>query len=150
METQTVIDEALGKLTWNAELDWWEGKAEVAPGHPIRFSITLEEDEEGKGTADLQETLVKAHGVLAFLREHEEEARIVAADELLEIYNAEWNENAPLEEEDFIGRLILDDVNITPSGRAELYYRDEGLFAGYAVVVNIDADGNFADADIAG
>ena len=146
-EARTLQDEVLGTLTWNADLDWWEGRVDLSAGHPVRLSLTVEEED-----ADVEPAQEIAHGrrVLLFLRGHEPEARLVAADELLEIYNAEWNEGEPLDDEEFMGRLTLDDVNVSFDGSAELFYRDDGLFAGHTVLVMVDANGNFADADIAG
>lgn len=138
-------DEVLGPLTWDDQLDWWAGRAELAPGHRIGLSLTVEHEDP------LSEAeIATARRVLLHLREHEPEARIVAAEELLDIYNAEWNEGEPLDEEEFMSRLTLDDLNIAPDGSAELFYRDDDLFAGHTVLVSIGADGNFDDADIAG
>lgn len=145
--TRTIQDDLLGSLTWNGDLDWWEGRVQLAPGHPLRLSLSVEVED-----ADIVPVNEIAHArrILLFLREHEPEARLVAADELLEIYNAEWNEGDPLEEEEFMERLTLDDVNIAPDGSAELFYQDDDLFAGHTVLVTVDAQGNFSDADIAG
>ncbi len=147
MEPRTIHDDLLGALTWNGDLGWWEGRAEVSPGHPLSLSLSVEEEDP-----DVEPAQEIAHGrrVLLFLREHEPEARLVAAEELLEIYNAEWNEGEPLDEEEFMERLTLDDIGILSDGSAELLYQDGGLFAGHTVLVTVGADGNFADADIAG
>jgi hypothetical protein len=140
-------DEVLGALTWNEDLEWWEGQTQLTPGHPIQFSISQEEvDAAAQPTAEVQQ----ARRVIAFLREHEEEARVVAADEVLELYNLEWNEGDPLSEEEFMSRLTLDDISIAFDGSAELFYKDDGLFAGHTLLVTISAEGTFEDADIAG
>lgn len=145
MPEETRVDAVLGTLVWNADLEWWEGQADIA-GVPIRFSLSQPED----GGSAAAPNIEKARSVIAFLREHEPEARLVASDELLEIYNAEWNDGPALSDEEFMARLILDDLSIADDGTAEVFYRDDGLFAGHAVVVTIDENGNFADADVAG
>jgi hypothetical protein len=141
----TIEDELLGTLTWNEDLDWWEGRAVLAPGHAISLSIEVED-----ATVAPTQEIAHARRILLFLREHEPEGRLIAADELLEIYNAEWNEGEPLNDEEFMARLTLNDVNVAFDGSAELFYQDDGLFAGHAVLVTVDPNGNFADADIAG
>ncbi|MDQ2686365.1 MAG: DUF2262 domain-containing protein [Armatimonadota bacterium] len=147
MAERTIHDETLGLLTWNSRLDWWEGRFLLAPGHPIGFSIGVEEDDsDANPTAEIQRTRL----LLGRLPELEPEARQLAADELLDIYNEEWNDDAPLSAEEFMARLTLDDIGIAPDGSAELFYQDDGLFAGHAVLVSLDADGNLDDADIAG
>jgi hypothetical protein len=146
-KARTIRDEVLGPLTWNTDLDWWEGRVELSPGHPLSLSLSVEDED---ATADPVREIAHGRRILLFLREHEPEARLVAADELLEIYNAEWNEGEPLDEEEFMDRLTLDDVNVSFDGSAELFYLDDGLFAGHTVVVTVDANGNFADADVAG
>lgn len=147
MAERTIDDETLGTLTWNSELDWWEGRAELSPTHSIGLSITVEdEDAEAPSQAEIDQ----ARRLLLRLREHEPEARLVAAEELLAIYNDEWNEDEPLDEEEFMARLTLDDLSVAPDGSAELFYQDDGLFAGHTVLVSLGADGNFEDADIAG
>ena len=146
MEERTIHDDVLGTLTWNGQLDWWEGRVELAPGHAIGLSLGVEEEE----SAPSEEETAQARRLLLRLREHEPEARIVAAEELLDIYNDEWNDDEPLEEEEFMARLTLDDLSIAADGSAELFYRDDNLFAGHTVLVTVGADGNFEDADIAG
>ena len=146
-EALTVHDDILGTLTWNGDLGWWEGQIELVPGHRLSMSLSVEEEDAAVKPA---QEIARARRVLLFLREHEPEARLVASDELLEIYNAEWNDGEPLDEEEFMDRLTLDDVNVSFDGSAELFYLDNGLFAGHAVLVTVDANGNFADADVAG
>ena len=48
-----------------------------------------------------------------------------------------------------MARLTLSDVSI-PRRQRRTVYDDGGLFAGHAVLVSMDAQGNFADADVAG
>jgi hypothetical protein len=140
-----IVDEVLGMLTWNDQLDWWEGRTEMAPGHLIGISVSVE-DETAPPTVEVEQ----ARRVLLRLREREAEARLVAAEELLAIYNDEWNDDDPISEEEFMARLTLDDLAVASDGSAELFYQDDNLFAGHTVLVSIGADGNFEDADIAG
>lgn len=147
MAERTYHDDILGTLTWNSELEWWEGRVSLPLGHSVGISLSVEEED-----AEVEPVLEaeQAHRVVRWLQEDEPEARQLAADELLSIYNEEWNDDEPLSEEEFIARLTLDDVNIAPDGSAELFYKDTGLFAGHTVLVTLDAAGNLEDADIAG
>lgn len=147
MAERTIHDETLGLLTWNNRLDWWEGRFLLAPGQPVGISIGVEEDDpDTEPTAEIQ----RARLLLDGLAELEPEARQLAADELLDIYNEEWNDDDPLSAEEFMTRLTLEDIGIAADGSAELFYQDGGLFAGHAVLVSLDADGNLDNADIAG
>lgn len=148
MAARIIHDEALGALAWNGDLGWWEGQAELAPGRHVTVSISVEDEEtDAEPTAEIRH----ARRVLSRLPEQEPEARQLAADELLGIYNEEWNDDGdPLSEDEFMARLTLEDVGVLADGSAELFYKDGGLFAGHAVLVSINADGNLDDADIAG
>lgn len=148
MDQGTIRDDMLGALVWNSDLDWWEGRVDMLPGHSVSISLTVEDDEDS--ATDIDALIQHGRRIVAFIREHEPEARLVAADELLDIYNQEWNDGKPLDEEEFMDRLAIDDVNVADDGSAELFYKDDDLFAGHTVVVTIDTAGNFADADVAG
>lgn len=148
MAARTSHDETLGTLTWNGDLGWWEGQAEWAPGRRVTLSVSVEDEESD---AEPAAEIAHARRVLSALPEMEAEARQLAADELLGIYNEEWNDDGdPLNEDDFVARLTLEDVGILADGSAELFYKDGGLFSGHAVLVSINAEGNLDDADIAG
>lgn len=147
MAEDAVHDEVLGKLTWNSDFDWWEGDVDLSPNHSISISLTVDSGDE---KSDIDSLIRHGRRIVAFIREHEPEARLVAAEELLDIYNQEWNDGKPLTEQEFIDRLTLDDINIAADGNAELFYKDDDLFAGHTVLVTVDAAGNFADADVAG
>ena len=146
MPDRTIHDDVLGTLTWNDKLDWWEGRVELTPEHAIGLSISV----EGEEGVPLGEEIEQARSILIRLREREPEARIVAAEELLDIYNDQWNDDETLDEEEFMARLTLDDLSVAADGSAELFYRDDNLFAGHTVLVTVGVDGNFEDADIAG
>ena len=146
MPERALHDDVLGTLIWNDKLDWWEGQVELAPSHAIGLSIGVEEEEGDPSPEEIEQ----ARRILFRLREREPEARIVAAEELLDIYNDQWNEDEPLDEEEFMARLTLDDLSVAADGSAELFYRDDNLFAGHTVLVTVGVDGNFEDADIAG
>lgn len=145
MAETTLEDDVLGPLTWNEQLDWWEGQVELSPGHLIGLSVSVEEE-----TAPPTVEMEQARRVLLRLREHEPEARLVAAEELLPIFNDEWNDDEPMTEEEFTARLTLEDLSVAADGSAELFYNDDNLFAGHTVLVTVGSDGNFEDADIAG
>jgi len=147
MAERTIHDEMLGALTWNSQLGWWEGQAEIAPDRSVTFSVSVEDEETDE---EPRVEIENARRVLLRLPEQEPEARQLAADELLDIYNEEWNDDDPLSAEEFMTRLVLDDVGIFADGSAELFYQDGGLFTGHAVLVTLDAAGNLDDADIAG
>jgi hypothetical protein len=40
-------DPVLGRLQWDANLDWWTGSAEVAPGQPVDVQVIYAWSEPG-------------------------------------------------------------------------------------------------------
>ena len=72
----------------------------------------------------------------------------VAARELLE--NAvDWCEEE-LTREEFMARMSSPSVSVDPDGAVEFAYDDGDMFAGHVIMVYLDPDGTFSDANIAG
>ena len=79
----------------------------------------------------------------------EQAARVFAAAELLPIHNEEWNDGEPIENEDFIRRLIPSSIQVWPNGDAEIAFGDDGLFWGHEIGIRYRG-GRFTEAVVQG
>jgi hypothetical protein len=127
----------LGYLIWDDEYDCWSCEIEIFPGQIVGVSVDPEEPE------DIEESVVfeLAGRTLALIKASEANLRDRAADRLVETHNSSWNHDDPIDRQEFIARMTLEDITIYADGRAELSYSDEDLFAGHAIVININPSG---------
>ena len=142
MESPSIHEEVLGRLTWDADFACWAGEVELTSGRPVGIFVS-------QGDAGLPAALRCARDSLELIRLNEAALRRRAAEELLAWCNEEWNDGPPITEEEFLERLTPESVAFFPDGGAELCYRDGGLFEGHAVLVRVGADGAFDGADLA-
>ena len=143
------IDTPYGKFVLDRSMSWFEGEIEL---NGLDFTAFLETDEDNGETAELalKVFLKTAENFEDFDRKNKE----FAADNLLDLAH-EWQEsdegeNEPLTREQFIEAIGVSEWTVTPYGNMTLYYYDGDIFWGHAIEINIDEDGNIADADIAG
>lgn len=145
MEKPPLKDELLGTLTWDDTLDYWTGEAVMAGIGPVRISVDTEDEEITPA-----EALANTHGTYLILRNREPEVRDFAAAALLETHNQAWSQGEAIDEVAFAEQLSLEDISFHPDGSAELFYNAGELFGGHTVIVTVDEDGAFDDAQIAG
>ena len=65
----------------------------------------------------------------------------------------DWLDNDdqdPITAEIFAKRITMGELAFRNDGTIEVYYDDDDIFWGHCIIAHIDADGNPADADIAG
>jgi hypothetical protein len=130
MNEPSIHEEALGRLTWDPEQGWWSGETELFPGQLVKIGVYQD--------ADLWAALGTARATLDRIRDTEFDLRRAAAEELIDDYNEEWNDDIlPLDEEDFSKRMHLVSVTFFPDGQADLFYDDGGLFEGQRMVVAV-------------
>ncbi|MBW4618837.1 MAG: DUF2262 domain-containing protein [Cyanosarcina radialis HA8281-LM2] len=136
----------LGYFIWDDEYDWWSCEIEIFPGQIVGLSVDPEEPEE------IEESVVfeLASRTLALIRASEINLRDRAAERLLETHNTSWNRDAPIDRQEFIDRMTLEDITIYANGRANLSYDDGDLFGGHAIVINIDPNGSFENVSLFG
>ena len=75
---------------------------------------------------------------------------LAAAAEMLDYYNANWNNDTPIDAETFANQLMLENVVVEHNGTVTLWYNDGDLFGGHVVFVEINAEGVVTRAEIAG
>lgn len=145
MTDDSMHDAQLGRLSWCAEFEGWEGSVPMTSGESCgllvfaRASLVAE-----------RAITVEARAAIERLRGAESACRSFASAELLEIHNSEWSEGATLDATGFERRLELDSLEVHESGYAEVGFTDGDLFWGHDVVVRIRPDGSFQEVVLAG
>jgi hypothetical protein len=143
MSSKTFSDPLFGTLFWNEQVRWWEGVVTLAPGHRVTVSFIPDSD-------DLDPLLAYVKPLFAAIRADDFPLRRAAAKALLDVYNDEWNDDDPIEAEEFIDRILLDALVYYDDGSAELYYDDDDLFLGHVILVRLDDRGRVTEATIGG
>jgi hypothetical protein len=54
---------------------------------------------------------------------------------------ANWNEGNRISDAEFKRRLTLESIILTPDGKAEVFFQDDDMFAGHALIAHLDPDG---------
>lgn len=142
--------EGCGELLLDKSFGMYDGEG-IWNGESCRMH--LEVDGEGMETAeDSVHTLQK---LLADCADWDEKARKFAAKELTELAN-DWQgeggetEETEITEEEFAGRLRSIEVCVAVDGDFEIYYADDDMFWGHAVVVSGNIDSGISDATMEG
>jgi hypothetical protein len=146
MGSRSDIDHpALGRLEYDEDLDWYSGKVSVG-GRPVDLRIPCWRV-SGEPPA-----LSHAVRIADKIADRCRAAKECAVRDLLELKNHTWRgEDEPkVSADEFKQRMELEDIIVDDDGSAEFHHRDGELFGGHGIVVEMDADGRFKRADIAG
>ena len=135
----------LGELTYDAGLDWYEGRL-VVEGDVGRVYLSLD------ACDDEDDLLSFAAARIPETPDVVRRARLYSARTFLDLRNSEWlaEGEAPTSEAQFVARLELESVTFYPDHTREVTFRDGGLFCGHLVTVTVDADAECEDASIGG
>lgn len=137
--------DAFGSLRWNADLSWWSGTAEVAPGHRIDLHV-----EATNYPAQLRAAVARAEPVWERLRETEPSVRAAVAEQMTNAHNDYCDPDDEVTPPQFANRLRLLSARFEPSNAMELVYADGMLFGGHWIIVPVDAVGVAGEAWEAG
>jgi uncharacterized protein (TIGR03067 family) len=140
---QPVEVPGVGRLTWDDDIDWWQGEVKAATGEVAELHVEVTKETPARVAQAAQE-------FVGWLKAHEPAARTFAAEELLDLLNDVWNNGRPITARQFVKRLSLESAGRAKDRSASLYYRDGGLFRGHSIVVQVDKAGRFKNATIAG
>jgi hypothetical protein len=109
------------------------------------------------GVCDFAETqkaeaLVHAQRTEIWLEQNMEKLRDYIAAELLDLKNEEWidEDETPLTKAAFKAGLTLTSVMVFEDGSFQLYLDDNNMFWGHLVLVDVNSDGSYKRATIAG
>ena len=143
MQNPTVKDETFGTLTWDENLEWWEGKKEIRPGQIVSVSISADD-------VPLDTVLEQARQMFQHVQAAEPALRRSAADTLLVRYNSSWNEGPPIDANTFLLRITMTAFSVYADGSAEIDYDDGNLFLGHTISLSLDENGSVQDASVNG
>ena len=143
MNSDSIQDPDLGTLTWDRNVQWWEGYLRLSSEAPFRLYVFARGGDDRAITAESRAAIER-------LRDQETACREYAADELLETYNDEWAEGKSLSREEFITLLNPDVVEVFEGGYAEVHFGNDDLLRGESVCVRLKADGSIQEATIEG
>lgn len=150
LQKPVVIKNELGVFTLDREYSWFECTMDWCGSEVF---VTLETDE------DCDETAYKAMDMLLKVANNKEafdrQCKEYAADNLVELAN-DWldedDEDMPDEitRELFMELIEISEICFYSDGSITLYYSDGDMFAEHAIEIDIDEDGVFSNAGIAG
>lgn len=151
LQKPVTIESQFGTFQLDRELSWFACEMDWC-GNEV--SVTLESDE------DCEETANKAMSIFQQIAKDkagfDKKSREYASEQLLELAN-DWladddSEDKPDEitKEMFMESMELDDLCVNSDGSITLYYDDGDMFWGHAIEVDIEEDGTYSDANIAG
>ena len=137
--------EAFVSLTWNADLDWWSGAADIAPGHRIDLHVEAAND-----PATVWAAVAQAGPVWERLRGVESAVRAAVAGQMTAAHNEFCAPEDEVTEGQFADRMRLLSVKFEASGGVELVYADGMLLGGHWLIVPVAPDGSVGEAVEAG
>lgn len=143
MKTQ---DELFGTLTWNADMEWWEGTWNSPDGDSVVVYVVPEEEDDKCITQDSRAAFQRVLSQPPAFRQ-------MATDDLLEHHNSHWHHDEktpPLTSAQFQARMTLESIEIEADGDATAWYDDGDLFWGHSIRVPQAADGSFSEATFEG
>lgn len=135
-------DPQLGKLTFDTEIGWWEGRATLPSG--TSFALYVHTPSESD-----QSITEAARAAFEKMTSSEATALHFAAEELLPIHNEVWSEGKLIDAREFMQRLVPAAIQVWPDGDAEISFDDDGLFWGHEVAVRY-RNGKFTEAVVQG
>ena len=122
------------------------------------FVATLSDldKEYGLSLLDFDENEVEkatklASEICSWLESNKQSARVFCASTLLSLKNETWLEEgeAPMTNEKFVETIELDGILAFSDGSFSLYFDDNDIFWGHAIVVEVE-EGKLLDATLAG
>ena len=139
MEDKCIFD----VLTFDIDRGNFEGKVEIQKGYFIDVTISVE-------SFDKDLVFEVAENIFETIKVSEELYKEKIAEDLMQLHNEVWNEGRMTNKDEFKKRIKMQGMLIFCEGNAELYYDDGDLFWGHTIVVDIDENGLYQDAQIFG
>ncbi|WP_051038951.1 DUF2262 domain-containing protein [Chamaesiphon minutus] len=136
----------LGVLRYEEDYDWYKGKFKIQQSD---ISIQLSTDAENSVTS----ALTRATNLVGELENYAQLAKEYAAQGLLQVKNETWiddEDEEPLTPEQFQQRMTLESICIDSDGEVSFYHNDGDLFWGHCILVTMNSENRFIEAEIAG
>jgi hypothetical protein len=152
MSIETMEDPEFGSLTWDTKLTEWSGRSAMTGG--TQFSLSVATPAESQHPAELASNPDKtitpqSRAAFRSIRRGDAHVRVKVAQEMLSLYS-EWHDGDSITADDFQARLQLDAVRVRACGAAEVYYLDDGMFYGHALIAHLLPDGSVRDVEMFG
>lgn len=142
--TPVVIKNELGEFSLNRDYNQFEGKTNyLSEECLVNMNI-----EEGETTTDIQ--LNKLREIYRDLPGWDSQVREYAAGELLALANEWCEDEVEITKAQFIQRIDVPMLIIDTDGSVAVMFESDNMFTDHAIVINIDANGNFIEAKIEG
>ena len=153
MDGDHVVDPDFGPLTWNSQVHRWQGRATMGDGTPFALDVEsigyvtqlppfVDTNWDKTITVDSREALKR-------IRNADSVLRTAVMRDYWPLY-PRWNEDATISPERFSQRLRLQSVTLLPNGTAQVFFDDDNMFAGHAIVAHLDPDGKVRHVELFG
>lgn len=140
---ETITDDYLGTLQYNRRINSYEGIIQDNLDNKIEFGIDADDN--------LEELIYCGRQLLKKYLNRDDELKLYAAKQLLDIYNDVWNEtDIEITEEGFASRILLEGITVYSDRTTTFYYQDGDLFYGHSITIYLDERGNLESAQIEG
>lgn len=140
---QTITDDYLGTLKYDRRFNSYEGTIQDNLDNEIEFGIDADNN--------LEELIDYTRQLLKKYLNRDDELKLYAASQLLDIYNDVWNEtNIEITEEEFASKMLLEGITVECDRATTFYYQDGDLFYGHSITIYLDESGNLESAQIEG
>ena len=133
----------LDVLAYDKKRGNYEGKVEIENGYFIDITISTE-------SYDKDLVFKLAENTFKKIRVMNESYNEIIAEDLLKLHNEVWNEGKIISKNEFKKRINIQGILIFGEGNAELYYDDGDLFWGHTIVVDVNENGLYQEAQIYG
>ena len=132
-----------GKLIKSSGDDYWEGEYNFTASHKIRIIVEMADERS--------EFPSKFQNFIDYTRQQDKAFRLVAANNLLELYNDTWreSEDSAISETEFAERIKINSISFDEEkDYVSVYYDDADLFAGHEIKVDVSFDGTVLKTDL--
>ena len=148
MSPECIDDPLFGRLTWNAEYEWYEGSFEILPGKSVEVNFIPDTDQE------FSEVFAAAHKQLQPLKSKFSEIYSRVREQYLELYNSQWEAlfgRGKISAAEFDELVYLQDVSFKYASIVDLwFFDDDRLFPGHSILVQLDEGLNVARISLQG
>jgi hypothetical protein len=143
MSNLILFDNGFGKLIKSNGDDYWEGEYDFTANHKIRIIVEMADEKKDFPS--------KFQNFIDYARQQDKNFRLVAASNLLELYNDTWreSENSVISENEFAERININSISFDEEkDYVSVYYDDADLFAGHEIKVDVSFDGTVLKANL--
>lgn len=111
----------------------------------VEIFITIDNKQD-----DTKKMISFANEFIEWFKKNHMQAKRYAASKLLEVKNDAWikADEEIVNEDNFVNKMVLESISINNDKSATVFYQDNDLFWGHAIIVEIDNKFKFVDAGL--